>query len=268
MKIGAVFSDYDGTLSPFNASRDNALVPPLLLNTLKKISAKIPFCIITTKTIRYITGRLEFVTIVAGIGGLEIKIGNHTIIKKISRYKMESFEKMFNDILAITHGMDNIIVEEKRSVQNKMLGFTIDWRLSRDWNTYKSLMRPIVQKSIREGLYVLTYREHPFFDVYIAKPDKGKALQKLKKELKINDKILYLGDSENDNSAFEKSDISIGIVHKEVKPILNCQYLLRYEKLNVFLKELVQNNLEFDPNLFQLDNNPSFKFKNNKKKTS
>ncbi len=73
------------------------------------------------------------------------------------------------------------------------------------------------------------------------------------------DKILYLGDSENDNPAFEKSDISIGITRKEVKPLLKCKYLLHHKKLNLFLKRLVQNKMVFDPVLLQLNRNLSYK---------
>ncbi len=79
------------------------------------------------------------------------------------------------------------------------------------------------------------------------KPDKGKALVKLKKLLKINDDILYLGDSENDNNTFEKSDVSIGVTRNEVKPHLDCQYLVPFDKMNITLKKLFKTTCYLIP---------------------
>ena len=44
--------------------------------------------------------------------------------------------------------------------------------------------------------------------------------------------ILYLGDSENDNSAFSKASESIGIISdKRLAPKLDCQYLIEFKNL-------------------------------------
>jgi hypothetical protein len=38
-------------------------------------------------------------------------------------------------------------------------------------------------------------------------------------------KIMYLGDSENDNPAFRKADVSVGVKSdKRLNPILDCKY--------------------------------------------
>lgn len=48
-----------------------------------------------------------------------------------------------------------------------------------------------------------------------------------KEERGIN--VMYLGDSENDNPAFRKSDISIGIrSDPRLNPMLNCKYMLDF----------------------------------------
>lgn len=259
LKVGAIFSDYDGTLSFFDADRDGALIPLPLYKTMRRISKIVPFCVISTKTVGYLEQKMDFCSAIAGISGLEYKINDRINGMKIPAYKKKLLDLMFKYALSTTNNMNEIILEEKRTAVNELLGFTVDWRLSTNWDHYKNAMRPLLQKATKEGLAVITYRDHPFFDVYVIKPDKGKALQKLKRELKIKDKILYLGDSENDNPAFEKSDISIGITRKEVKPLLKCEYLLHYKKLNLFLKRLVQNKMVFDPVLLQLNRNPSYK---------
>ena len=54
---------------------------------------------------------------------------------------------------------------------------------------------------------------------------------------------MYLGDSENDNPAFRKSDTSIGVVSDErLRPSLDCTYTIKFENLSIFLKRLVENN--------------------------
>lgn len=61
---------------------------------------------------------------------------------------------------------------------------------------------------------------------------------------------MYLGDSENDNPAFKKADISIGInSDTRLKPILKCKYNLKFENLPTFLKNLKNNNFEFSESL-------------------
>ncbi len=67
-----------------------------------------------------------------------------------------------------------------------------------------------------------------------------------------NDKILYLGDSENDIPAFEKADISIGIKsYKRINTPLSCQYYIDYKDLHLFLKGLLKNDFVFSEDLFK-----------------
>ena len=49
--------------------------------------------------------------------------------------------------------------------------------------------------------------------------------------------VVYLGDSENDNPAFRKSDISIGIrSDTRLNPMLDCKYMLDLSQLPLFLR--------------------------------
>jgi hypothetical protein len=62
--------------------------------------------------------------------------------------------------------------------------------------------------------------------------------------------ILYLGDSENDNPAFKRADISIGIrSDKRLNPELICQYLVDFDQLPIFLKRLQDNDFVFSDKL-------------------
>lgn len=66
--------------------------------------------------------------------------------------------------------------------------------------------------------------------------------------------ILYLGDSENDNSAFKRASISIGnrISDKRLTPKLDCQYLIEFKQLSDFLKHLEENKYIFSESLLNL----------------
>jgi phosphoserine phosphatase len=64
--------------------------------------------------------------------------------------------------------------------------------------------------------------------------------------------VLYLGDSENDNPAFRRSDISIGISSdKRLNPKLVCQYNIEFDHLSLFLNRLLNNDLIFSENLLK-----------------
>ena len=65
-----------------------------------------------------------------------------------------------------------------------------------------------------------------------------------------NKNIMYLGDSENDNPAFRKADISIGIKSDErLNPKLDCQYLINFNQLPKFLMNLLKNDFIFSEKL-------------------
>ena len=48
--------------------------------------------------------------------------------------------------------------------------------------------------------------------------------------------IMYLGDSENDNPAFRKAAVSIGILSDiKLKPKLSCKYGICFNKLPIYM---------------------------------
>ena len=61
---------------------------------------------------------------------------------------------------------------------------------------------------------------------------------------------MYLGDSENDNPAFRKSDVSIGVSSDDrLGPRLDCTYTIKFENLPSFFNRLVDNNYIFSESL-------------------
>jgi hydroxymethylpyrimidine pyrophosphatase-like HAD family hydrolase len=165
----------------------------------------------------------------------------------------------------------NVIVERKFTSDRQFLaGITIDYRHLKNWKSYKNRLEPLLMEIIQKyrsfslcpmsDLYVQTYRSHPFVDVYALYCDKGMAFDLVADHI-LNIKtsgggggkgegILYLGDSENDNPAFCKASISIGIISdKRLTPQLDCQYLIEFNKLYGLLERLVRSKFLFSEDL-------------------
>jgi hypothetical protein len=57
---------------------------------------------------------------------------------------------------------------------------------------------------------------------------------------------LYLGDSENDNAAFRKASISVGVISdKRLQLRLDCQYLIEFKNLPDFIRHLAEDGFVF-----------------------
>jgi hypothetical protein len=110
------------------------------------------------------------------------------------------------------------------------------------------------------GLTVFEYENQPFYDVYPTAPNKGKALQRILREMNVKEGVMYLGDSETDNSAFEESDFAVGVTHGENSPEnLQCDFLVEFKDVPKLLRALITNNFQFKPDspLFKLSRNRS-----------
>ena len=187
--------------------------------------------------------------------------------------------RMLNEITVYLeknyHAMN---VEKKflKGEENILGGITLDWRHNSNWMVNKEKYKEIVKESVynilntahqKEGsiskeksrfytqhLFIQEYSTHPFIDVYVTKLNKGGAfdyvVSKLHEILNINGKIIYLGDSENDNPAFRKADISIGVnSDNRLNPTLDCTYSIKFENLSIFLRRLVDNDFYFSESL-------------------
>lgn len=160
----------------------------------------------------------------------------------------------------------DVNIEKKFTVTDRgcLAGITIDWRHMKDWKSFKIDFEPLLNKTIcdkqtlcskESELYVQTYTTHPFMDIYASRCDKGMAFDRVVSQIPdlANNfqNVMYLGDSENDNPAFRKAGISVGI-HSDnrLKPQLHCKYHIDFHHLPVFLKTLLDNNLELSDDYF------------------
>jgi hydroxymethylpyrimidine pyrophosphatase-like HAD family hydrolase len=322
MRIGAILSDYDGTLCATASlkSQDNkkssSRIPTKLEKILWDISEKIDVCIVSSKDFGFLHSRIKFAKIASCVMGIETlvhkahkmepKIGENADDRKddndnnnntttiailnfaeghddklqcllstnlLSNKEILQHNSLLLDSLAneISLNFKDITIEKKFINDNKILaGVTIDYRHLKDWQSYKRetepLLKEIIERKIRSSStyqsvqqvpYVQTYSSHPFIDAYSIRCDKGLAFDTTISELKSfnnnkvqNMNILYLGDSENDNPAFKRADISIGVrSDKRLNPKLTCQYLVEFNQLSIFLKRLKDNDYVFSDEL-------------------
>jgi hypothetical protein len=160
VRIEAIFSDYDGTLSPLELRREDAFISPRLRRLLTKASKRIPIGIITTKDLSFIRERVPFAQGIAATSGLEIQVGDRIIIDDRTKKSTEKIDKAYRQSLArILQIRDNISVERKENEDGGLIAFCIDWRLARDWPEAQRKTVPILQSCRDEGLYDFDFRE-------------------------------------------------------------------------------------------------------------
>lgn len=289
LRISVIISDYDGTLCPTASLKGvNNQIPPDLEKVLWDISAKIPVCILSTKDFGFLRKKVQFAKIVSCIMGLEIfelatlesraanvdidlvpNSENYLSVKGefsniISQYRLLDVKTLVKNSMLLKKLSDkiekefqDISIEPKYNyVDGILVAISLDYRQIQKWEHYKTNIEPYVLTSIQQfvlslpnDLFVQTYSDHPFIDIYSMQLDKGQAIDAIFHLLNLSkeQKVLYLGDSENDNPAFRKADLSIGIRSDErVKTKLDSDYVIQFNELTPFLQKLYAEDFVFN----------------------
>ena len=290
MQISTILSDYDGTLLPTTLIHNsdtkheefaNGFSQTLELEKiLWKISNKITIGIISTKDFNFLHYRTRYANILSCLMSIETIIIKHIETDVCNKYNCikksmlnidseilyKNSQKLDYIINKISSKLKDLSIERKLTFKNNLLaGITIDWRHLDDWNSIKKQVEPYILKIVdneinknsKYQLFLQKYSYHPFIDVYSTVCSKEIAYDNIWKIINESDidrgrnkKFLYLGDSENDNPAFRKADISIGIKSNErLNPKLDCQYTINFNQLPKFLKNLLKNDFIFSEKL-------------------
>ncbi|HEY7083066.1 MAG TPA: HAD hydrolase family protein [Nitrososphaeraceae archaeon] len=274
MKIGAILSDYDGTLAPTTSVTDqfdNKILLDLV-QVLWKISGKISISILTSKDYEFVHNKTMFAKAASCILGIETLLLNHTrLMEKDHNYDcvtsctlscdLEILQKNSHLLSSvadiISKKFRELKIEHKLTFQERLLvGITIDWRHLHNWNSVREEVEFSIMNLVSEynndtqnhyPLYLHTYSTHPFIDIYSTKCSKSTAFERVVDGLNISKNIMYLGDSENDNPAFQKADLSIGVISDpRLSPRLDCDYLIDFKLLSEFLRNLYNNDFVFN----------------------
>jgi HAD superfamily hydrolase (TIGR01484 family) len=246
VKIAAIFSDYDGTLSPLEARREDAVLSPMLRRLLTRVSKRISLGIVTTKDLAFIRERVPFAHGISASCGLEMQVGEKILLDERVQGHNEKLEKAYQDVLKkILQARDNLMLERKESEDENLIAFCIDWRLSRNWDEAKRLAAPLLTHCREKGLCVVESNVSPFANVFPIKVDKGEAFGKLKREVGVTGPIMYLGDSETDDPAFQLAEVSVGVKHRRIMPKLQCKYRIEFFEVENLLTKLIDSNFDF-----------------------
>lgn len=252
VKVEAIFSDYDGTLCPLELRREDAFISPRLRRLLIKASKSIQIGIITTKDLSFIQERVPFAQGIAATCGLELQVDEKIILDDRIREPHEKFESVYRECLKrILQIRDNVSVERKETDDGGLIGFCIDWRLARDWPEAQRKTTPLLTFCKEQGMYVVESNISPFANVFPIEVSKGEAFARLRKEMNVKGPIMYLGDSEADNPAFQLADVSVGIKHRRSIPELSCKYWIEFLELDTFLSDLIEANFDFQEQMIK-----------------
>jgi HAD superfamily hydrolase (TIGR01484 family) len=279
-RIQDIMSDYDGTLVPTAHVKDPKAntIPSELEEILEKVSFELPVCIISTKDFEFLKNKTAFARILSCMMGIEtLVLKNHgssrTIEKCLLHADLQVLQRNSEALEAIAEELSSdeefsyALVERKHTSDGILAGLTVDWRHlgGDDWSYYKRGVTHFISRMVANlkkppvpiaDIYVQKYSAHPFIDIYSTECNKGIAFDTILSELGYGslDGIgtLYLGDSENDNPAFRKAGISIGIrSDARVNPKLDCSYFLDYKQLSSFLMNLRNDNYLFSDELLE-----------------
>ncbi len=216
--------------------REDSEVPAPIMSALEALSAKIPVAVITSKDYHFVAPRTaSFARGWACAGGLEVRIRGAPSagvrVPPIDR----AAERLERWLPAGT------IIERKTSSDETgtLLGFCVDWTECRDIGERE--VRTIANRLKDDGLFVVYSEANSFLDAFASRPDKGKALAELTERLGVKGAVLYMGDSDADNDAFDRSDISVGVDHGQPLGKLDCDYLIDSRDLRAFLLSVLSD---------------------------
>lgn len=267
VKIHGLFSDYDGTLSALEVRRQDAVISQRLRRFLSRMSKQIPIGIVTTKDLDFIRERMPFVHGISATAGLQMQVGEKITIDERALRSSKKLEKACQEAVSrIIELGDNIVIEKKTTEDDDLIAFCIDWRLAKDWDDARKKVKPVLIECEKSGLHVVESENSPYVNIFPFEIDKGAALRVLRDALHVAGPILYLGDSEADNPAFEMADVSVGVKHLKVMPELSCRYLIEFFELEAFILKLLDNDLEFTEDMVQP--NPKYRSAKVAKSTS
>jgi hydroxymethylpyrimidine pyrophosphatase-like HAD family hydrolase len=238
-RLGAIISDYDGTLAMDEVPKEKSAIPKQTERELRALAGEIPFAIITSKDFSFIYPRAKFANAWACVSGLEIVLPDGKsyleAVTKVSGLK-ENVRAFVPESCAI---------EPKKSSTGQLLGLSIDWRYGE--KPSPQTIKSIVEEFSKRGTCVSYEESRPFIDIYAGVPNKGRALLKVKELLRIRGPVMYIGDSVMDNAAFVVADLPVCVLHGQSAENLSWKFAVSYDELPLFLRDLRERGFVFTP---------------------
>ncbi len=238
-RISLLSTDYDGTLSPLDVKVEESSPSSSLDAILRAIATKAKLAVVTSKSFEFISTRIPYANSWGCVSGLDLRFDDGTEFAVSPTVDVEAELSKAKAMLG-----DGVAYEEKRSSAS-LLGFSVDWR----GRSAPPEVAHAVDELEKDGLYVARDPLNPFVDFFCSVPDKGTAVQRIKKEFGLSRGTLFMGDSPSDNPAFREVDVAIGVDHGQPLGALECGYVVSQDDVTRFLKSLYDRDMMFHPGL-------------------
>jgi hypothetical protein len=234
-------ADYDGTIAPLGVMREESRIFGDVEAQLRRISRRIPVCIVTAKDFAFIYPRSSFAAGWACVSGLDIRLADG---RQVTQRGLTDLGLALR--LAESCELQGSYTELKRGPSGELLAVAIDWGgVPEIGHSIVRRLRPVAQA----GHMVVYDPGSTYADVYAAPPDKGRAARLLKGLLRVEGRVMFVGDSVLDNSAFQAAEISLGVLHGQQIRGLRCEYVVEQTRLGEFLRSLSDHGMDFEPSL-------------------
>jgi hydroxymethylpyrimidine pyrophosphatase-like HAD family hydrolase len=238
-RISLLTTDYDGTLSPLDATLEDSRVSPTLEVVLRAIAEKTKLAVVTSKSFEFIRRRVPYANAWGCVGGLDVRFDDGKEFTASPPVDVEAALRKAKAILG-----DAVSYEEKRG-PTSLLGFSVDWR-GRPTPTDVARAMATLKK---DGICVAHEPHNPFADFFGSPPDKGAAVSRIKEALGVSGGALFMGDSSTDNPAFWEVEIPVGIDHGQPLGSLECSFIVTQDGVTPFLRGLYERDMVFGPGL-------------------
>jgi hypothetical protein len=238
-KVSLLFSDYDGTLSPLDVTREESRLSPSLDAVLRGIASKAKLAVVTSKSFEFISARIPYAHAWGCIAGLDVRFADG---REFAVSPDLDVEAALEKTKAMLDGEASY--EEKRGSAG-LLGLSGNGR----GRPAPAGVAKAGDAMRRDGLYVAREPSEPFVDFLCSPPSKGAAVSHIRNTLGVSGGALFMGDSPIDNPAFREVDIPVGIDHGQPLGPLECAFIVSQRDVAPFLKALYDRDMVFDPAL-------------------
>jgi haloacid dehalogenase-like hydrolase len=233
--------DYDGTIAPLGVPRNESRVFKKVEAELERAVKQIPVCIVTAKDFDFVYPRSRFATGWACVSGLDVRVADG---RRSTAKRLRKLDRALR--LAESCERKGTYTELKRGPSGELLAVAVDWSTVPELGP--SIIRDL-RRLTRSGFAVVHERLATFADIYAALPDKGRAAKHLCRLLQVESRMMFIGDSALDNSAFQEAGVSVGVAHGQPMAELKCEFVVDQASLAGFLRSLTDHRMEFDPSL-------------------
>lgn len=234
-RIGLLSTDYDGTLSPLDSTREDSKLPAPLDAVLRSIAGRTKLAVITSKSFDFIHVRIPYAHAWGCVGGLDIRFMDGSELTTAPGVDVDAGLKKAKAMLGA--GVD---YEEKRG-SGTLLGFSVDWR----GRPPPSKLEEAIDELKQDGFYIDRDISNPFVDFLCSRPDKGTALARIKAGLSTSGLTMFIGDSPTDNPAFREADVAVGVDHGQPLSALEYDFVVHADGVRPLLEGLLARDMEF-----------------------